>query len=289
MNPGFGLDAFLYRGRKAVEAQNTRLLQTPQGAVRVFDSGGSQPPVVLVPDGPNVIEHYAPLIDRLRSQRRVVCVDLPGFGFSFPRADYHHALAQGAVVLNAVLDALDLRGTTLVATCVNGFYAIAAAKLDSERRIDRLVLAQTPSLQAMRHWTQRIVPTPIRVPVLGQAINFAQRRKVAAGWYHAALARREDRPRFKDTADDAFEHGACYCFASVVQGMAREPERPAVLEGVTIPATLIWGDADRSHKTTLPESLRELLPQVRIERWAQAGHFPDLEGAEGFAKVVLAA
>ncbi len=287
MNPGFAFDALLYRGRKAPAAPRTTTLATPQGPVRLLDTGGSDAAVLLVPDGPNLIEHYAGLVERLRASRRVVVVDLPGFGFSFPLAAYQHRLAQGAAALHAVLQSLALRDTTLVATCVNGFYAIAAAKLDEQQHIARLVLAQTPSLADMRGWTARIVPRPLGVPLVGQALQFAQRRKAATGWYHVALARREDRPRFKAIAAEAFDQGACYCLASVVQGMSAEPEWPAPLQGVTLPTTLIWGAADRSHRPSDPAGITRHLPQAEVRVWAHCGHFPDLEDEAAFAEVIL--
>ncbi|MDB4973262.1 MAG: alpha/beta hydrolase, partial [Myxococcaceae bacterium] len=43
----------------------TRGVETPVGVVRVFDSASDKPCVVIVPDGPNVIEHYAAIVERL--------------------------------------------------------------------------------------------------------------------------------------------------------------------------------------------------------------------------------
>lgn len=287
MSPGFAIDALLYRGHKAPAAPRTSTLATPQGPVRVLDTGGEAPVVVLVPDGPNLIEHYAGLVERLRAERRVVLLDLPGFGFSFPQVGYRHCLHQGAEAIQGVLQALDLRSVTLVCTCVNGFYAIAAAKIDRGQRIARLVLAQTPSLADMQRWTARIVPRIAHLPVVGQLLHFSQRRKVAEGWYHAALARREDRPRFKAIAATAFEHGACFCLPSVVQGMSAEPEWPELLQGVQLPATLVWGATDRSHKPSDPAGIQRHLPQAVVQVWPHCGHFPDLEDEAAFAALLL--
>ena len=186
-----------------------------------------------------------------------------------------------------MLNALDLRAVTLVCTCVNGFYALAAAKLDPGPRIRRLVLCQTPSLAEMRAWTARIVPKPLHMPVLGQLLQFSQRRKVADGWYHAALARKEDRPRFKAIAGRAFEQGACFCLASVVQGVSAESDTPEILNGIELPVTLIWGALDRSHKPTDPKALLALIPHAEFKLWKDCGHFPDLEDEVAFSELLL--
>jgi pimeloyl-ACP methyl ester carboxylesterase len=83
--------ARLSRGQRNAGAAGSTAIQrvnTSVGALRLFDSRTSRPCVVLVPDGPNVIEHYEGLIGRLAHHVRVVCFDMPGFGFSLPQPNY---------------------------------------------------------------------------------------------------------------------------------------------------------------------------------------------------------
>ncbi len=263
----------------------TRLVETKAGRIRVRDTGGKGPVVVMVPDGPNVIEHHAEVIDLLAPRARVVCFDMPGFGFSAPRAGYGHTLEQGSAAILAVLDALEIREATLAFSCANGFYAIAAAK-QAPARIRRLLLAQTPGVSAMPAWTKRNVPVPIRLPVVGQALNRAVRRKLAHTWYGMAMPDKPQRAEFRRTAAQALAHGACFCLAGVVQGLSGADA--GVLAGAKQPATLLWGDADRSHKHTRAESLHELLPHAQIRHLPDCGHFPDLEQPRAYAELVLA-
>lgn len=263
-----------------------RWVDTASGRVRLLDTGGSGPVVLMAPDGPCVIEHYAELVERLSPSLRLVIADLPGFGHSLPTAHHDHRLRTGAEVLLALIDALALQRVTLALSCVNGFYGIAAARL-SPQRIRSLVLAQTPGLPAMREWTARIVPRPIRLAGLGQLINFAQRRRVAHDWYKVALARREDRAAFQQTADAALAHGGCYCFAGVVQGMSACTADEPLLRPLSIPATLLWGLADRSHRPTDPDSLRAHLPDLDLIELDGIGHFPDLEAPARYASLLI--
>jgi pimeloyl-ACP methyl ester carboxylesterase len=174
-------------------ALSTQRIDTPVGPVRVFDSAArdsanTKPCVVFVPDGPNVIEHHEELIGLLSNQLRVVCFDMPGFGFSFPQSGYQHSLDHGARAVLGVLDHLGIAKATLAFSCANGFYALRAAQLAPER-VNNLVLSQTPSMAAMRAWTSRVIPWPIRVPVIGQIIAWLSRKKAAHGWYKIALPR----------------------------------------------------------------------------------------------------
>lgn len=284
-------DFFLTRAAAALAADSTRqsagYVDTGAGRVHVFDSAsrqGRKPCIVFTPDGPNVVAHYRRLIDLLAPQFRVVCFDMPGFGFSLPAADYNHALEQGARVVLAVLDRLQIERATLAFSCANGLYAIRAAQL-APPRIAGLVLSQTPSLAAMQAWAYRMIPRPLRMPVAGQLLTWLARRTLARRWYRSALPAQADAAALQKTAGQAFDAGACFCLASVVQGLLRETTLGAI---ANIPCTLIWGEQDRSHRTTLPESLLESLPQLDILRFADCGHFPDLEQPQRYVEAMIA-
>lgn len=277
------LDALLYRRAGAQAPQ--RLIRVGRHHIHLRDTGGDGPVLLMAPDGPCVLSHYEALIERLAPNLRVICLDLPGFGHSAPQSDYAHRLEQGTDILLGVLDALRVPRAALALSCVNGYYAIAAAARAPER-ISHLILAQTPGLGAMRMWVQRMVPAPIRVPVVGQMLNYLTRHKVAEGWYKVALARREDRPAFITQAHHALDTGGCYCFAGVVQGMSDTSPQHPLLAPLEIPALLLWGSADRSHRQTEPESLRQHLPRLQIET-LDCGHFPELEQPEIYARHVL--
>lgn len=283
------LDSLLNRSFSTPDSSGwpvgTRMVDTRLGRLRVLDSGGAGPVVLMVPDGPNVIEHHAGVIARLSPHARVVCFDLPGFGYSKPPLNYRHRLQDGAAAVLAVMDALDIREAALHFSCANGLYAIAAAKL-APQRIRRLLLCQTPSMQSMRDWTQKNVPKPLQVPVLGQVLMRAARRRFAGVWYGIALPDKSRFDEFHAPADHALTHGACFCLAGVVQGLSHAGD--GELNDVKTPTLLIWGDRDRSHRRTRAESLQELLPQARVEHFADCGHFPDLEQPQRYAELALA-
>ncbi len=262
---------------------DTRLLDTSAGRMRVRDTGGDRPALLMTPDGPCLIEHHAALIDALRPDFRVVCFDQPGFGYSYPRFGYGHRLEQGAEALFAVMDALHIQRASLSLSCANGFYALAAAK-QAPARFDRLVLAQTPSLEAMQRWVKRVIPRPVLLPVVGQALVRARVHKTAAAWFDVAVPRGADPAPLKRLTEAALHDGACFCLAGVCQGLRASDA--SLLDGVTTPVTLAWGDADRSHRHTPPDSLLSLVPQARVHRFDGCGHFPNLERPAEFAALL---
>nr|CUV31987.1 protein of unknown function [Ralstonia solanacearum] len=113
-----GQSAWLQNGLR------TTFVETSAGRVRVHDSGSTKPCVVMAPDGPNTIEHYARLIELLSPALRVVCFDMPGFGYSIPAPRYSHTLDEGARAILDVLDRLNIGRATLAFSCANGLYAV---------------------------------------------------------------------------------------------------------------------------------------------------------------------
>lgn len=290
---GARADAWLYRGlagrrRRAARAwpDEMRWIDTAAGPVRVRDTGGDRPPVVFAPDGPCTVEHYDRLVDLLRDDFRVVVFDLPGFGFSAPDAGYGHRLEEGGRIVVAVLEALELPPATLALSCVNGFYALAAARM-APGRVVRLMLCQTPDTTAMKTWAARTIPSPIETPVIGQLLNYFSRRRLARIWLRMAVADSAQRPPFLDTADGALRQGGCFCLAGVVQGMlSTRDDNPLLHVPPSVPVTLVWGRADRSHRRTDPQSLRAHCPHLDVVTFDEAGHLPDLEAPERYAALL---
>jgi pimeloyl-ACP methyl ester carboxylesterase len=264
-----------------------RMVDTSVGPVRLFDSAPEdrrKPIVVMVPDGPNVIEHHAELFALLTPQLRVVCFDMPGFGFSHPRPDYSHALDQGAAAVLSVIDALGIAHATLAFSCANGFYGLRLARLHP-KRVAGLVLVQTPALATMPAWTKRNVPAVLRVPVLGQLLGWFLRKRAAHGWYEIALARGIDATKYQSKARIALDAGGCFCLAGVVQGLGKAAMKDVV--GVEVPCTMIWGDRDHSHKHTDPLSLLKDVPHAEILHFPECGHFSDLEQSARYAEILV--
>ena len=101
-------------------------LADPPLAVRVLESGDG-PPLLLVHGSGMAASTWAPLMARLPG-RRLLAVDLPGFGLSDPldyggRSLREHAVAQ----LTSLLDALGLERVPIVGTSLGAMWALCLA------------------------------------------------------------------------------------------------------------------------------------------------------------------
>ncbi|WP_043769471.1 alpha/beta fold hydrolase [Algiphilus aromaticivorans] len=289
---GSRFDAFFYgrlaKKRREAQAQwpaDMRMIDTSAGPMCVRDTGGDGPVVAFAVASPCVTTHYDGVLEALRSDYRVVVFDMPGFGFSPPMADYDHSLGAGGKAMAGLLETLALRDVTLVAGSINGLYGLAASQLSD--RLARLMLVQTPSAQTMKAWFGRITQPILHRRLLGQFINFTSRDRFPPLWYRIVLSDPGLREAFTAPAMQALAQGACYCFASFVHGMRDiDPNDPLLSADPALPVDLVWGNADRTHRSTQPEAIQQHAPQAEILRVPEAGHYPDLEDPEAFARLL---
>jgi pimeloyl-ACP methyl ester carboxylesterase len=280
------VDSFITAFRRAgarergAHESSTRYIRTKAALLRVADTGGSKPVLVLTPDGPCVIEHYEVLIRRFSQQFRVVCFDMPGIGFSFPSHGYRFGIRETADVIIELLDALSIAKAAFAFTCANGFFAMNLAKRYPQR-VSGLVVAQTPSLESMRKWTDRNIPKLLRLPYVGQAVTAVKAGFLATHWFDLALPRgSEHKSGLVAHARTALQAGGCFCLASVVQGLLQSQEDD--VRGVQCPTLAIYGDSDFSHKHTEFRSITGPIPHAQVIPFHGCGHFPNLERASDY-------
>lgn len=267
-------------------ARGYRRLALRHADVRIRAVGDGPDPIVIVPDPPNTIEHYDQLVQLLAPHRRVVLFEVPGFGLSFPRSRaFGFSAEQFSAVLVEVLEALELRGVTLVMSCIGGYVALATAKARPDL-VARLVLAQTPAHRDMVAWARRFDRFGILgLPVIGQALMWLVKRPATRFWYANALPAGADAAPFAAPALAAQDLGGPYALASGIQAMRSLDH--GLIAGVQQPVTVAWGHADRTHAKTDPRGLIEIVPHAELHSFTRSGHFPDLEEPERFAELVL--
>ncbi len=275
----------LVRSPASLTREGMRYEEIEGAALRVRTGGRGPHTIVFVPDPPNVIEHYDRLFDLLAPHVRIVCLELPGFGLSFPRGGFDPSFANGVGTVARLLDHLRTGPCVLALSCAAGLLSLALAR-ERPDLVSKLILVQTPSWPEEIAWTRRVDSSNLLGrPIIGQLIMALGKRRVARGWYAAATPNRETAARFDAVAQERFDHGAGYCLASAFQALRREP----VPDFGVLPqeALILWGMADRTHRRTDKRSPMGCLPGARVIELEGVGHFPDLERPEWFRDRVL--
>lgn len=268
-----------------------RMVDVGGHVLRVLDVGetGDHAPIMLAADAPVVLDHLIPLVEALQHRRRVVAIEMPGFGFSRPHPEYRFTLPEQVRVLLGLLDALRVGRAHLAFTCVNALVAAALAKHAPER-VERLTLGQLPSVGEYRRWADRIDLkvaglSLLRTPGIGQSLMATAPSFVAGKWFRGVSGPGADTGTYALVARRVYEAGGTFCLAALIQSL-KDVTAPDV-GPLSVPTTFLWGAADRSHHATKRDSCREIAPYADVRSFDDLGHCFDIEDPARVASVLL--
>jgi pimeloyl-ACP methyl ester carboxylesterase len=284
------VDLLRMRGSPSVEQAITRpnisFLQTSAGLIRIRDSGGQFPSILFACDGPNVLEHYDAVFELLSPSYRLICLEMPGFGFSWPSSSgFDFSLQQYASIVAHTITKLGAGPVTLMFPCAWSYVAFLLATKQPSL-VDRLIVSQCPHWDEEQAWSRRMGMNSglIGTPVVGQLFLAIASQRVSNTWYKNALPPGKPTADFAEPARKVLSSGGVFCLASLAQTWAQAKN---LSFKVTQPTVVMWGGSDRTHRRSNPNSVLEYLQCGKIMVFPEAGHFPELEDPESL-KVLLA-
>jgi pimeloyl-ACP methyl ester carboxylesterase len=240
-------------------------------AVRIVDTGHSEPAVVLIHGLAGSVESWEPVMARLEESHRTIAIDLPGHGESDRSATFSYRPEDMAVLVDRVLAARGVTRAIWVGNSIGGQIALAAA------------VAGTPSVAAIVLINSTGVDEAAIAALLQRPDVIRARAGVApdASLLDAAVALMfadPDGPAARRVlaARSATKDPAHVRAVMHTAVRARNAGLSSLLDRVEVPALVIWGEADR----LLGDASIDRLAAIRgvsIVRLAGIGHMPQLE------------
>jgi pimeloyl-ACP methyl ester carboxylesterase len=282
-----GLDEETFRARALASRPDLGLYEHDLSFIRyrVTGSDPAKPTLAIIPDGPATIESYDGFIATLDSRFNIALLELPGFGFSYPKQAAAMGFEESCQILVAALTSLDLPKVILVGPCAQGLYAARMSEIMGDT-LSGLIIAQTGDFAEEGKWVNAVLGGAVLAKPFEGQIGFRMSREKTSIDYWIPFAAGPDAPvaMLQAEARKVQHAGCCYALASQIQKLADgtvcEPE-------VTIPAAIIWGLADKSHATTDRQSVKRYAPHAQFIEWDGIGHFTDIEAPEKLAEVAL--
>lgn len=191
-------------------------------------------PLVLLHGISSSLHTWAAWAQALQSTRRVITIDLPGFGLTGPRADGDYRGDADARFVVQVLDALKLEQVVIGGNSLGGEIAWRVATL-APGRVDRLILVDASGLPSDRQ-SLPLAWRAAAVPALNWLMESVLPRAIVV---HGLMQAYADPARITDALVDRY-----------YELTLREGNRRALGERLR---QREWGtDADRIHKITQP-------------------------------------
>lgn len=232
---------------------------------------GSGPPLVLVHGTSSSLHTWDGWVAKLSTHRRVIRLDLPGYGLTGPAPDHDYSAARYARVVAKLLDHLGVERADVAGNSLGGRIAMTFA-LDHPARVRKLVLidaaglsgqrlpgifrlARTPVLNRLLRWvTPRMIVEKNVAEVYGEPSRVTDE---LVDRYYDLLRREGNRQatidRFMNLAD---------------------PDLDARLGEIHVPVLLEWGARDVWIPLPFAHRLQSAIAGAKLVTYPDCGHVP---------------
>jgi pimeloyl-ACP methyl ester carboxylesterase len=251
---------------------------------------GQGPPLVFVHGLAGSWQNWLEQLPVFARERRVIALDLPGFGYS-PMPAEKITIPGYARTLDAVCQALDVDAAAFVGNSMGGFIGAELA-ISSPQRVERLVLVSAAGL-TIAH--QRSEPGLVALRRLENILAFY------TGWIaaHSEAAARRSRLRRAVLAlvaahpdqlpapliAEQIRGSGKPGFIDAVDALTSYPIRDRLGE-IACPTLVVWGDRDRLVPVRDASEFERLIPNARKVIFEDTGHVAMLERPTRFDAVL---
>ena len=251
---------------------------------------GQGPPVVLVHGLGSSAATWQRTIEPLAERHTVYALDMPGHGDS-EKPEVQYSLEAGIAYLADFLDALDVPRAALVGNSMGGLLSLGMA-LERPERVTRLALVDAAGLGRELAIALRLAS----LPVVGELM----RRGSVFGYARALMREASSEGRITwSVMVDAFRGARIAPEASRAElnalrnGVNFRGVRPDYilldrLPELQAPLLIIWGAQDKVFPVAHAYTAAEKHPSAQVEVLDRCGHWPQLEQAEEFNRILEA-
>jgi pimeloyl-ACP methyl ester carboxylesterase len=259
-------------------------------AVKYADIGsGEREPIVFVHGLGGQWQNWLENMPRAAQERRVIALDLPGFGLSPMPRDEITISGYGRTV-EALVDRLGLGRVDIVGNSMGGYIGAEVA-IQFPQRVDQLLLVSAAGITSA-NLAHAPILTLGRVATAIATYTAAQDRRLAARpkSRHAALqfvARHPSRLK-PDLAYEGFFKGTGKPgFTPALQASLNYDFRDRLPE-ISVPTLIVWGEKDSIIPVKDADEFERLIPDSRKVVMKDTGHISMAERPETFNDLMMA-
>jgi pimeloyl-ACP methyl ester carboxylesterase len=233
-------------------------------------------PIVLLHGTSASLHTWNGWVNTLKSERRVIRFDMPGFGLTGPSPKHNYTIENYSRIVVAVLDRLKIDKSVLAGNSLGGNVALTTALLYPER-VERLVLIDSSGYA----FQPKSIPIGFRIasiPVLNQLMQKVLPRSIVKSsienvYGDPSLVTSELVDRYFDLTTRAGNRQAL----TERLNQMRPGKYAHRLSELKLPTLILWGDRDNLIPPELGERFHQDINDSQLVRFDQLGHVPQEE------------
>jgi 3-oxoadipate enol-lactonase len=248
-----------------------------------LDAGqGDGTPLVLLHAFPLHAGMWAPQVEALSGDRRVVAPDLLGFGGTeAPETMFRYTMPGYADLVAGLLDRLGLDRVVLAGLSMGGYVAFAFLRQYPDR-VAGLILADTRPGADTTQVYERRTDQQDQVARIGTT---ALIETLLAGLLCDHT--RNERPEVVEQVRQLMANPAAG-YIGALEAMKHRPDAEAELAAIAVPTLVVVGEDDGLSPPDVARDMQERIPGARLAVLPRAGHLSNVEAPEEFNAAVAA-
>jgi pimeloyl-ACP methyl ester carboxylesterase len=243
-------------------------------------------PIVLLHGTSDSLHTWGGWTEVLARERRVIRVDLPGFGLTGPTPDGDYRIGRYVEFVSALLDALEVRQCVLAGNSFGGWVAWETA-LAHPGRVQALILVDAAGYPL----ESQSVPIGFRIASV-PGLNHLMRSVLPRGLIESSVRNTYGDPsRVTPELVDRYYELTLRAGnrAALAQRFAagRYSQESGRLSALQLPTLILWGGKDRLIPLRYGEQFRRDIAGSRLVVFPELGHVPQEEDPAATVAAVL--
>ena len=270
--------------------EHQRWVRVAGSAMNVIEMGSGEDAVVFVHGLAGSWQNWLEQIPHFARTRRVIAMDLPGFGYSEMPGERISIPGYGRC-LDTLLDELGVARAAVVGNSMGGFIGAELA-IQFPQRVDRLVLVSAAGLSLESKRDKQL---------LGVARSTQNVAKFVTGWVAARSDTLARRPGLRRALMRMIAYRGEDLPGPLIAEQVRGSGKPGFIDAlaalndysitdrvaeISCPTLIVWGAKDQLVPVRAAWEFERLIPDARAVVWPKTGHVAMLERPAAFNALV---
>jgi pimeloyl-ACP methyl ester carboxylesterase len=236
--------------------------------------GGQGMPLLLIHGGiGNAEVHWSSVWTQLAERFTVIAPNLPSFSGTGPLA--RAGFGQIADWVVSLMDALNIESAHLIGNSFGGGVSRLMASRHGSR-VKRLILVNGGAIPNIPPFVGRVMQSQI----FDGLFNVIRKQTFT---YKGLAPMFADRSFLTETFISNANADAIGFVTLMRQSASEAIDKNNIPQ---VPTLVLWGEADKFTKISMGENLAKMMPNAKFQRFAGAGHMPQIERPREFVDIV---